>query len=635
MSNSHLSYLPEDDETENEHEDEGEDEEEEEDDDDEDYVPPTGIDIVPQNPLSDFVQHASMENELQEQGADGFVPQVPANAAPQIIEVEDEEEQEEDRRRRREQGEASSSSSKRVVECEENNTTTQPNLNDVVGTSCSICMECWTSDGTHQSSCLPCGHVYGKSCIEQWIRQCGRHYGKCPQCNRRCTLKEIILLYPPPIVVVDQTMIESHEARIKSLESELEYYKFTLASRDMETNQLKAEVARLKNVSLGQSQEEPSEFIAMRERYQEECIYGQSLSSNIGQWGSPLCHFVLKEELGLAGARIFDIDTSSQILILARRLSGMGGAHVLTKISLMYPHENEDIQLPPSTRAVKDLHLSPSSGRLSLLAFLGKKLSVLSMESNNIVLSYDLPVSAWSCSWDLNSPHHIYAGLQNGMLLVFDMRQTSRPMESLNGIIEKPVHAIYSLVNDSAPPSGTRTVLSASAAGPCVWNVGDSGVRPFLVPELENQGVCMSLAYCSSTDDIVASFRPDGTTDSQLSPSPSPTALGQGIQGSHVLVKRIGSSGYQNLGSTSATISKIRIPRSTIVKVGACTTLFAYGDDINRELCLRELPSLRVIQKLQPHQYPILDVKYAHSSGPGLLGCMSEDKLQLFSARVS
>nr|DAD28575.1 TPA_asm: hypothetical protein HUJ06_030043 [Nelumbo nucifera] len=145
----------------------------------------------------------------------------------------------------------------------------------------------------------------------------------------------------------------------------------------------------------------------------------------------------------------------------------------------------------------------------------------------------------------------------------------------------------------------------------------------------------MSLAYCSSTDDIVASFRPDGTTDSQLSPSPSPTALGQGIQGSHVLVKRIGSSGYQNLGSTSATISKIRIPRSTIVKVGACTTLFAYGDDINRELCLRELPSLRVIQKLQPHQYPILDVKYAHSSGPGLLGCMSEDKLQLFSARVS
>lgn len=34
------------------------------------------------------------------------------------------------------------------------------------------------------------------------------------------------------------------------------------------------------------------------------------------------------------GARFFDVDVSGQILIIARRLPGMGGIHVLTKVNL-------------------------------------------------------------------------------------------------------------------------------------------------------------------------------------------------------------------------------------------------------------------------------------------------------------
>lgn len=114
------------------------------------------------------------------------------------------------------------------------------------------------------------------------------------------------------------------------------------------------------------------------------------------------------------------MDASYQILVLARRISGMGGTHMLKKVMFLFepqkkkrkkisctiiymclsfitfpdlvciiglrfllpqvnlinPLENEDIQLPPGTKAIKDLRISPC-GRLTLLASLGKKLSIL------------------------------------------------------------------------------------------------------------------------------------------------------------------------------------------------------------------------------------------------------------------
>ncbi|KAK9127527.1 hypothetical protein Syun_016324 [Stephania yunnanensis] len=314
-----------------------------------------------------------------------------------------------------------------------------------------------------------------------------------------------------------------------------------------------------------------------------------------------------EDELVVDGARVFDMDADGKILILARRLPGMGGTHLLTKISLMYPYDSENIPLAPSIKAVKDLRVSPCSGRLALFASLGKKLSVLSLESNNIVLSYDLPAPAWSCSWDNNSSYHIYAGLQNGMVLVFDMRQTAGPLESISGLTCRPVHTIHSLAHYPCLPSGVKTILTASAIGPCVWKTGGVGERPFLIPEVANEGVCISLAYCPSSNDIVASYRPQVRTafdivGSQLPLSQSPSVLGQGVRGSHVAIKRVNDGCYQKLGSTSANVNNVRMSKSAIVTLGNCNPLFAYGDEITHGLCLSEGPSLRVIQNLKPHE---------------------------------
>ncbi|KAL6645300.1 hypothetical protein ACP70R_016908 [Stipagrostis hirtigluma subsp. patula] len=61
--------------------------------------------------------------------------------------------------------------------------------------ACSICMEPCTSDGAHRVCCIPCGHVYGRLCLDKWLG-CSRNTGaKCPQCGQAYKIKQITNLY--------------------------------------------------------------------------------------------------------------------------------------------------------------------------------------------------------------------------------------------------------------------------------------------------------------------------------------------------------------------------------------------------------------------------------------------------------
>lgn len=61
--------------------------------------------------------------------------------------------------------------------------------------------------------------------------------------------------------------------------------------------------------------------------------------------------------------------------------------------------------------------------------------------------------------------------LQNGSVLVFDIRQTVGPVKSLVGLTNNPVHTVSSLAQTSSLSSGVKTILSASAFGLCQWNI--------------------------------------------------------------------------------------------------------------------------------------------------------------------
>ncbi|XP_040243658.1 uncharacterized protein [Aegilops tauschii subsp. strangulata] len=68
---------------------------------------------------------------------------------------------------------------------------------EVQATICPGCMVPWSSDGPHRICCIPCGHVYGRSCLEKLLPRSGEESAKCPQCAKGFVKKLIINLYTP------------------------------------------------------------------------------------------------------------------------------------------------------------------------------------------------------------------------------------------------------------------------------------------------------------------------------------------------------------------------------------------------------------------------------------------------------
>ncbi|CAM8894739.1 unnamed protein product [Rhodiola kirilowii] len=501
------------------------------------------------------------------------------------------------------------------------------NREEIDGLFCPICMEAWTNDGVHQVCCLPCGHLYGLSCIQRWIRD-KRGSAKCPQCNKKCSLNGIRKLYASQIVAID----EESKKRIQFLEDKcasLESKGGDLAIK--ETEWKKKEINLLQQLhQLSQKANYLESLLDIKQGSQEKVASGHDL-----EVGRESFHFTLQKELQVQGGQMVDLDLDSLIVIVARKAYGVGGMNILTKVSLLSPHETENIILPANTKAIKDLHISSFDRKLALLASLGKKLSIFSLECNYATLSYDLPAPPWSCSWDINNSHYVYAGLQNGMIMMFDIRQSAGPVESTRGITCNPIHTLHSLPQSKSLTSGVSSVLAASSVGLSLWKFGNAGERPYLIPESENQGVCISLAYCPGSDEAVASFRPRVDISNELSVSQTPlspfSGIGHPVLGSHILYNSFGTRQYQNLGSAAASVNNIRLPRSLIMDLGKENRVFVSGEDTNNDLVLQNLPSFGFAQRLKYPKHPMRDIKYAHGSNQGLLACLSEDTLQLFS----
>ena len=115
-----------------------------------------------------------------------------------------------------------------------------------------------------------------------------------------------------------------------------------------------------------------------------------------------------------------------------------------------------------------------------------------------------------------------------------------------------------------------------------------------------------------------------------ISHQETPTRSGAGKQGQHTIM-RTGSTSFAEGSTCHSNVSEVRMCKSAIVPCGNDEHLFAYGDESHRGVLTWRLPSLGVHSGLIPHRQPILDLRYAGSqAGGGYLGCLSDDKLQVF-----
>jgi len=93
----------------------------------------------------------------------------------------------------------------------------------------------------------------------------------------------------------------------------------------------------------------------------------------------------------------------------------------------------------------------------------------------------------------------------------------------------------------------------------------------------------------------------------------------------------LGNSCYQKLGSSCAYVNEVRLQKSAILYNH--NLQFASTKEVTGEVVLQELPSFEVVQHLKSQPYPVRDLKYTHDLSSGLLSCLSDDRLRLFSRK--
>lgn len=60
-------------------------------------------------------------------------------------------------------------------------------------TTCSMCLEEYGIETTHKAACIPCGHIFGESCLREWLGRPDGH--RCPACGKPATKDRITVLF--------------------------------------------------------------------------------------------------------------------------------------------------------------------------------------------------------------------------------------------------------------------------------------------------------------------------------------------------------------------------------------------------------------------------------------------------------
>ncbi|KAL4225243.1 RING finger and WD repeat domain-containing protein 3 [Mactra antiquata] len=291
---------------------------------------------------------------------------------------------------------------------------------------CPICFESWTTSGLHRLSSLKCGHLFGQSCIEKWLKGQG---GKCPHCNAKAKRQDIRVLYAKSIKAIDtserdRAMKELQKEREVKRKVEMDYAQLRLQYQLTveENNKFKLEIEKLKAQirNSGSSTSSSSSSLNTKSSSFSSQIIGQfSLDKTIKIYDGGNCR-VMAYCPSLATLVVSQPSSSSLF-------PGFG----VKKISTLDFKTSQYLTI--HSKAIRDLAFHPSVDDGMLLSCgLDKKVKMTSLLSNAVVQTYDTPVPAWSCVWHAEDRNYFYAGLQNGLVLEYDIRNTEEAVQEIN-----------------------------------------------------------------------------------------------------------------------------------------------------------------------------------------------------------
>eukprot|EP00038_Savillea_parva_P018674 m.24974 g.24974 ORF g.24974 m.24974 type:complete len:738 (-) comp4198_c0_seq1:185-2398(-) len=355
--------------------------------------------------------------------------------------------------------------------------------------TCPVCFEPWSTSGRHRVVSLKCGHLFGKLCIEKWLKGQGE---RCPQCNLKATKKDIRPLFVKVLRAVDTSTEESLRRELADAVQETKRAVRAEAAARIQLQVLKAANDRLKAELQGRwSGGGAAGAHAGGGEGLSTDGAGPAASSNDA--ADPLAadpRFVLDTTVQLkqTGCRVLEYDERHAMLLCsgegAANPFARGTACGLVKVSTLDTSRHEYIGV--HHKAIRDIRTCPDSSGTVLTASLDKTAKLTSINSNAVVCTFQLDAPSWTCCWDHDRPSTFYVGLTTSHIVEFDTRNASEPVRTIRSPTPMPLVALHHL--NAADGWDLRGLLACTLGGTAFWDYSDpTGPTYHAIPALDGK----------------------------------------------------------------------------------------------------------------------------------------------------
>ncbi|XP_039112377.1 E3 ubiquitin-protein ligase RFWD3 isoform X1 [Hyaena hyaena] len=492
-------------------------------------------------------------------------------------------------------------------------------MDDEEGDTCTICLEYWTSAGDHRLSALRCGHLFGYKCISKWLKGQAR---KCPQCNKKAKHSDIVVLYARNLRALDTNEHEQMKSSLLKEQMLRKQAELESAQCRLQLQVLTDECTKLHSrvQDLGKLIMQHQERISQQPRG-SQARFLNCLPSSQGQHKY---HFQKAFTVSQTGnCRIMTYcDTLSCLVVSqpspqASFLPGFG----VKMLSTANMKSSQYIAI--HSKQIRGLAFSSRRKGLLLSASLDNTIKLTSLETNTVVQTYNAGRPVWSCCWCLDETNYIYAGLVNGSILVYDLRNTSHHLQEL-----VPQKARCPLVSLSYIPRAASAafpyggVLAGTLEHASFWELKMGFSHwPHVLPM--EPGGCVDFQTESSTRHCLVTYRPDKNHNTLRSVlmemSYTLDGAGEPVCSCHPVQTFLG-------GPTCKLLTKSAIfqnPESD------GSILVCAGDEASNSALLWDAGSGSLLQELQVDQ-PVLDICPFEVNHSSYLATLTEKTVHLY-----
>lgn len=277
------------------------------------------------------------------------------------------------------------------------------------GQTCPICFEPWDNSGIHRLVSMKCGHLFGQSCIDKWLKGNGQ---KCPQCNARARKGDIRVVYAKSLKVRDTAERDRAQRELEQERSTRLKLEVDLLTTKAKYAEAQEELKKLRELIKKESQSSPVKHSSSGSRHVSSEKWSLNLEKSVDICKDGNCRVMAH------------MDFMSILVVSQPSMTPLFPGFGLKKLSTLDFRVNEYIAV--HEKQIRDVCFRQDClDGLVLTASMDKTVKLTSVISNAAVLTFNTDAPVWSCTWSSQNTNQFFAGLNNGVILLYDTRQTS------------------------------------------------------------------------------------------------------------------------------------------------------------------------------------------------------------------